>query len=73
MTVDKAIDKSNCGMAGRENSKKRELLARRIEDSIGGIRIVSSYTDPTVVRKLTWNEINSDDWYAVEEESEATA
>jgi hypothetical protein len=65
MNVDKAITASNCGMAERLGSK-RHLLARRIEDSIGGIRIVSSYTDPTVVRKLSWNEINSDDWSPIE-------
>jgi hypothetical protein len=66
MTVDKATDASNSGMAVRLNRKKRKLLARRIEDSIGGIRIVSSYTDPTVVRKLSWNELNSDDWSPVD-------
>jgi hypothetical protein len=72
MNVDKAIAASDCGMAERINPKKRQLLARRLEDSIGGIRIVCSYTDPTVVRKLSWNELNSDDWFPVEEESEAT-
>jgi hypothetical protein len=73
VTADKAIDASKCGMAVRLNPQKRELLALRITDSIGGIRIVKSYTDPTVVRKLSWNELNSDDWSPVEEESEATA
>jgi hypothetical protein len=66
--VDQAIAASNCGMGVRLNPQKRELLARRIENSIGGIRIIRSYTDPTVVRKLGWNELNSDDWFPVEEE-----
>jgi hypothetical protein len=60
-------------MAERLNPRKRQLLARRITDSIGGIRIVSSYTDPTVVRKPSWTELLSDDWSPVEEESEASA
>jgi hypothetical protein len=68
MNVDKAIAGSNCGMAERLNPRKRQLLAKRIEDSIGGIRIISSYTDSTVVRKLSWNELNSDDWSPVVEE-----
>jgi hypothetical protein len=80
MTVDKAINASDVGMAERVNPRDPRhgfIYARRIADTIGGIRIVSSYTDPTVVRKPRWNELLSEDWFPCKEEadgeSEATA
>jgi hypothetical protein len=70
MKVDEAIEKSDVGMAERINPRNSYLIARRYQDSIGGIRIVASYTDPTVVRKLRWNELNSDDWFPLKESAE---
>jgi hypothetical protein len=59
-TVDVAIAASDEGMAERLNPRNQYLLAKRCA---GGIRIVKSYTDPTVVRKLRSNELLSRDWF----------
>jgi hypothetical protein len=67
MRVDEAIMASDVDMAERVSPQSPYLIARRFSDSIGGIRIIRSYTDPTVVRKLRWNELHSDDWVPCQE------
>ncbi len=70
-TVEKAIAASDCGMAERLNPRNSLLYAKR---TAAGLRIVKSYTDPTVVRRLRVNELVSTDWFPCKEvRAEATA
>lgn len=62
MTIQEAIRRSDCDMAERRSPR---TIARPIAMflGMGKVRIIKSFTDPTVVRKLRVNELDSDDWF----------
>jgi hypothetical protein len=64
VTVQEAVRRSDCDMAERRSSR---TTARPIAMflGMGKVRIIKSFTDPTVVRKLRVNELDSDDWFPV--------
>lgn len=63
LNVHQAIRASNCGMARRINKHThRDELAVRTPT---GIRIIKSYTDPTVVRSLNPAQELAHEWSAV--------
>lgn len=63
MTVLEAIRASAGGVA--ERGDRLATIAGLPRES-AGVRIVRSYTDPTVVRKLTAKELTATDWRPVE-------
>lgn len=67
MTLREAIVKSNCGMAEKRSMRTvNRPIAMWIKAE--EYRIVKSFTDPTVVRKLSWTEIGSTDWFPLNDE-----
>lgn len=70
MDIFHALLRSNCHMA-RRHAKGRpscEILARARQLDVPpmvGVRIVASFTDPTVLRKLSEADLRSDKWEPV--------
>jgi hypothetical protein len=61
MDVWKAIKESNCGKAEKQSSR---TVSRPVAMEIrpGELRIVNSFTDQTVLRRLRVHELGSYDW-----------
>jgi hypothetical protein len=58
-----AILKSKSGQAEKKNLRTGKItIVRACGYGIGSLRVISSYTDPTVVRKLTQKELDSPNW-----------
>ncbi len=60
MELHKALERSNCGIAEWFSPRAKKIL---VAMKIGAeVRIIESATDPTVVRRLRVNELESKDW-----------
>jgi hypothetical protein len=64
VTITEAIRMSDCDMAERRSSRTvNRPIAMFL--GMGRVRIIKSFTDPTVVRKLRPNELDSIDWHPI--------
>jgi hypothetical protein len=64
VTIAEAIRMSDCDMAERRSERTvNRPIAMFL--GMGKVRIIKSFTDPTVVRKLRLNELDSTDWHPI--------
>jgi hypothetical protein len=61
VTVQEAIRMSDCDMAERRSSRTTNRPIAMFLGQ-GKVRIIKSFTDPTVVRKLRPADLNAKDW-----------
>lgn len=62
MDLGMAIMQSDCGVAERLTPRNSIIC---VMANGKNLRVIKSFTDPTVVRKLRPNELESKDWYPV--------
>lgn len=67
MRIGEALSQSSFEMAEGRTARGQSVIARRHGPEV---RVIKSYTDPTVVRKLTRFEFLSDAWQPIDDRRE---